>query len=284
MSWKKLKTLLPLLVLAAMILLIYRESKNYMEQIRPEPVQVQPEENRVSDGERSRSEVMNEYDRYCSDLQKKLARERELKDSRIFWKPINRKDSYNNELQFYSSDNVIIKEDSIGITSRKEERENKAYTSGLVESTNAYRYGYFEFNIEISEGKGIFPAIWMMPDDGSAYPEIDIFEMIGSDPYSFYGVIHYLEDGVKKSKYFRHEVPRKEKYCVSLKWDMDSLTWYIDNREMMVLTNGVPSGLMYIIVNQAVGGDWPGDPEDTAFPCKFKVLSSQIQPVFKKGR
>jgi beta-glucanase (GH16 family) len=201
------------------------------------------------------------------------------------WISIERKDSYNNELQFYSKDNVVINEDIIEITSRKESRENKMYTSGLVESTFAYKYGYFEFIIEVSEGKGIFPAIWFMPNDGKRLPEIDLFEMIGSEPDIFYGVIHFEEDGIEDRDYFAHKVQRKKEYTVSLEWKPESLTWHIDNQEIYSTTKGVPQEYMYIIINQAIGGNWPGNPdEDTIFPNKFKILSTYINPVFKKGR
>jgi len=201
------------------------------------------------------------------------------------WRALERKDSYNNELQFYTIDNVSINGDIIEITSKEETREDKIYTSGFVESTNMYKYGYFEFNIQISEGKGLFPAIWFLPSDGDALPEIDLFEMIGSEPCIFYGVIHFEKDGVQGYNHFLHKVPTKQEYYVSLQWEMESLTWYIDNQEIYTTTKGVPKEYMYIIINQAIGGNWPGSPDNsTIFPNHFKVISTQIDPVFKEGR
>jgi len=159
------------------------------------------------------------------------------------------------------------------------------YTSGLVESTRAYKYGHFEFAIKTSEGKGIFPAIWFLPNDGGELPEIDVFEMIGNKPYTFYGVIHFMKDDVQDSDYFSHKVEKKEQYRVSLEWNAHSLTWYIDGQEIYTTTQGVPQEYMYIIINQAIGGDWPGYPdEETVFPNQFIILSSNIASVFEKGR
>jgi len=209
----------------------------------------------------------------------------EQESSMVLWKAVERKDSYNNELQLYSKDNAVFNGDTIEIISKKEEREGKLYTSGLVESTHAYKYGYFKFNIEISEGKGIFPAIWFMPEDGDKLPEIDLFEMIGDEPYTFYGVLHFEEDSVQDSDYFAQEVPIKHQYSVALKWTEESLSWYIDGQEMYSTAQGVPQEYMYIIINQAIGGDWPGNPNsDTIFPSQFKILSSHLEPIFKKGR
>lgn len=205
--------------------------------------------------------------------------------STSYWKIIEREDSYNNELQYYSKDNVIIKENMIEITSKKEVRGNKKYTSGIVESTRAYKYGYFEFSVMLSKGKGLFPAIWFLPNAGGPLPEIDLFEMIGSEPNVFYGVIHYKENGIQKSDYFAQEISIKDHYSVSLKWQKDALTWYIDNQEIYTTTQGVPQEYMYIIINQAIGGDWPEDPDDdTVFPNQFKVISKCIDPDFSKGR
>jgi len=209
----------------------------------------------------------------------------EQKNNTVLWEAVERKDSYNNELQFYSKANVVFNGDTIEIISKKEEQEGKLYTSGLAESTHAYKYGYFEFAIEISEGKGIFPAIWFMPVDGDTLPEIDLFEMIGSKPYTFYGVIHFEENNVQDSDYFAQEVPIKNQYSVALKWTEESLTWYIDRQDVYSTAQGVPQEYMYIIVNQAIGGDWPGNPDaDTIFPSTFKIISSHLEPVFKKGR
>lgn len=201
-----------------------------------------------------------------------------------FWRPIERRDSFNNELQFYSKNNVAIEGDSIEIISKKEEMEDKKYTSGQVESNYAYKYGYFEFTIEISEGKGIFPAIWFLPINELPLPEIDLFEMIGSEPHSFYGVVHFEKDGARDSDYFVHEVPPKDQYSVALKWTKEALTWYIDHQEIYSTTQGVPQDFMYILINQAIGGDWPGKPDDSIFPNKFKILSMHIEPEFEKGR
>jgi beta-glucanase (GH16 family) len=205
-------------------------------------------------------------------------------DNRL-WKAVERRDSYNNELQYYSRNNADIREGSVIITTKKETIGNKAYSSGLVESTSAYKYGYFEFTIQVYEGKGLFPAIWLLPVSGESLPEIDIFEMIGSEPNVFYGVIHFEENEIKDSDYFAHTVPEKELYTVALDWKAEILAWYIDGKQAFTTNRGVPQEYMYIIINQAVGGDWPGHPdENTVFPCRFVIHEINIEHQFLKGR
>lgn len=180
---------------------------------------------------------------------------------------------------------IVFDGDTINITSRKESIYDKVYTSGMVESTNSYKYGFYEFVIEISEGKGLFPAIWLLPEAGDSLPELDIFEMVGNKPYRFYGVIHFEDNGMPDTSYFSHNVPIKYQYTVSLEWHANSLTWFIDNEEIFTTTQGVPQEFMYIIINQAVGGNWSGNPDDnTIFPSQFKIISSRVEPIFKKAR
>jgi len=264
MSNIKIKKLILLAFLVVLLLIFIRLMIEYISQIKKESENIKADK------------VKNEY-LFPSSW-------RSHRDIREHWIPIERKDSYNNELQYYSRDNVYFDKASIEIISRKETKEDKEYTSGLVESSCAYKYGYFEFTIETSQGKGIFPAIWFLPDENKGLPEIDIFEMIGSEPHRFYGVVHYEQNGAKLTDYFAHDVPAKDKYVIALEWKEDRLIWYIDGSKIYETKSGVPQEYMYLIINQAVGGDWPGNPDDKAFPTRFKILSMSIKPMFMKGR
>jgi len=204
-------------------------------------------------------------------------------DSDNLWRVIERKNNYNNELQYYNRENVLFLNDRIVITSKKEKKEDKNYTSGLVESNYGYLYGYYEFSIRLSYGKGIFPAIWFMPIEDISYPEIDVFEMIGSEPEIFYGVIHYVDKNNKKLRdYFTKRVEVKDSYKVALEWTKEEIVWYIDDTVVFRTGNGVPNQYMYIIINQAVGGNWPGEPNiETKFPSKFVIENIIIKPTNK---
>lgn len=215
----------------------------------------------------------------------KSMNQKDTVSNKVQWHAVERKENYNNELQYYSKDNAVINSNNIVITSRKETKEGKEYTSGLVESKYSYKYGNFKFSIEIAEGKGLFPAIWLLPDNGYSLPEIDIFEMIGSDPYLFYGVIHFKESGVQKSDYFKHKVINKNQYSISLQWNKEKLAWYIDDEEIYTTAQGVPQEHMYVIINQAIGGNWAGVPDDkTIFPNQFRVFDMEIESESMKWR
>lgn len=228
----------------------------------------------------------NNNDKMSKDDDKESLKDIKNKKKLELWCPIERKDNYNNELQYYSKNNVVFNNSEIAITSKKEDKDNKSYTSGMIESNYAYLFGNFKFDIQISKGKGIFPAIWLMPSNNSSYPEIDIFEMIGSEPNIFYGVIHYYTTlNEKLRSYFSYEVKSKDNYTIELKWNKDELIWYIDGNIVHRFVDYIPSDYMYIIINQAIGGNWPGSPDiDTIFPNTFIVKNIEIKPVYEKRR
>lgn len=196
------------------------------------------------------------------------------------WELVDRENSYDGELQYYSSENVSFEGERIIICTKEEEKGDKNYTSGMVISKNTFLYGSFFFDIQISEGKGLFPAIWLLPDKDKPLPEIDIFELIGSEPANFYGVVHYGTRSRPKKEYFCQQVPVKDEYQVGLIWKQDLLEWYIDGELVFQTDKGVPDEPMNLIINQAVGGNWPGEPDDeTQFPAEFIIKSMDIQPL-----
>lgn len=285
MHSKELRRIILVVFFALIILIAFVEFSINMRRIKQGNIRNQEKAAGVSETPALEGNDRQTYYVSNIDISKKITDDGKSENKRNYWRVIERKDSYNNELQFYSKDNIAVKDNIIIITSKEETKEDKEYTSGQLESTSAYKYGYFEFTIMISEGKGLFPAIWLLPQDGYIFPEIDIFEVIGNDAYNFYGVIHYMEKGIKTSDYFVHEVPKKDQYSVALLWSEGSLTWYIDNQEIYTTSKGVPQDYMYIIINQAIGGDWPGAPDDTTvFPSQFIIRSTRIEPVYVKGR
>jgi len=151
-------------------------------------------------------------------------------------------------------------------------------------------YGRIEARIKIPSGKGIWPAFWMLGDDiGSAgWPtcgEIDIMETIGSDPSTLHGSMHgpgysggspltastKLADSAKLSDDF---------HLYSVEWAPNSVKFYLDSTLYETRTPAdIPAGTQwvynhpfFIILNLAVGGQWPGSPDQsTPFPAQMLV-------------
>lgn len=184
------------------------------------------------------------------------------------WNIIEAEPFKNNELQTYTKSAVTVEDGMLKITSGK---EGKGYTSGAVTTENKqlFRYGRIEIRAKLPSGKGMFPAFWLLPQSGELYPEIDIIEFLGDDPDSIWHVMHYEKGGEKRkySRKYQGESFDSGFHIFSLEWTEKSLKWFIDGVETYSVKDNIPSGKMFLYINTAVGGDWPGSPgESTEFP------------------
>jgi beta-glucanase (GH16 family) len=149
--------------------------------------------------------------------------------------------------------------------------ENYPYVSGLISTQPSFSqtYGYFEMRAELPQGKGLWPAFWMLPTDDSWPPEIDVVESIG-DPSHVYMTAHsqYTKsDGAEAS------ITPNTFHTFAVSWDKRDLVWYIDGGEAArVPTPDDMHKPMYMLANLAVGGNWPGAPDrSTPFPAKLMI-------------
>lgn len=187
--------------------------------------------------------------------------------------------AYNRELQKYVCEQVKIDGNTITLTADLTEN---GYVSGKVESKMAFRYGTFAFRVNTIQKGGLFPAIWMLPSDEERYPEVDIYEMIGSEPYRFYGGIHYLHGNTQQKEFFTHSLSTKKMnspYVLKFEWAPDKLSWYVDDVIVGSIWHDSPDVPMYLICNLAIGGSWAGTPLDRVFPESFEVEILEFEPV-----
>jgi beta-glucanase (GH16 family) len=147
----------------------------------------------------------------------------------------------------------------------------RPYESGVVTTQPSFSqlYGYFEARVKLPEGKGLWPAIWMLPADLSWPPEIDIMESIG-DPLTAYMSIHSKTDGAFTQTV---KLPDKGFHTYAVSWGPQTMIFYVDGVEAARWPT--PADMhkpMYMIANLAVGGQWPGAPDaSTQFPAAFVV-------------
>ena len=148
------------------------------------------------------------------------------------------------------------------------------YTSGIITSDHSFAqtYGYFEMRAQLPTGQGIWPAFWLLPTDQTWPPEIDIMELIGSEPTTLYNFVHYGNNiAADGATYEAGMTTGFHTYGVD--WEPDYITWYFDGTAVSKLPT--PDGVdkpMYILADLAVGGDWPGSPNaSTPFPADFKI-------------
>src|SRR4051812_466582 len=159
--------------------------------------------------------------------------------------------------------------------------DGQQYTSGMINTFHSFSqtYGYFEMRAELPAGQGIWPAFWLLPQDGSWPPEIDIMEMLGDDPETLYTTVHSLAPGQTPGNHTMSQgvsnVAEMSSgyHTYGVDWQPDMLTFYFDGQE--VYRTPTPADLnkpMYMIANLAIGGTWPGDADSTTrFPAQMNI-------------
>lgn len=195
----------------------------------------------------------------------------------------------NEELQEYttSTDNVFVRDGNLVIKAIKSEKDGKDYyTSGKVTAQNKkdFTYGKVVARAKAPEGKGLWPAIWMMPQDESYYGqwpkcgEIDIMEVLGSDVKTAYGTLHYGEPhGEQQGTVVLDNGSLADDFHeYSVEWEPGEMRWYIDD-ELYLTVNDWFTAVQgedekpypapfdqpfFVQMNFAVGGTWPGDPDE----------------------
>lgn len=184
----------------------------------------------------------------------------------------------NNELQFYTPDNVAVEGDHLKLISKEETYKNRNYTSGAIHTKDkfSFQYGKVEMRAKIPSGQGIFPAFWMLPNvDDTWLPEIDIMEMVGHNPDEIWMVVHWLDNEGNLTNVAKSHIGTDYSnsfHTYGIEWSPEKITWFIDEEELFSTSVFVPQVEMYLYLNTAVGGDWPGSPDETTiFPQYFEV-------------
>lgn len=190
-----------------------------------------------------------------------------------YWNAVEAAPFKNNELQTYTKDHV---DEANGFLNLVSSFQNNEYLSGAVTTNNKqlFRYGRIDVKAKLPRGKGIFPAIWLLPQSDASFPEIDIIEFLGSKPNEIWHVMHYEQNGERNRAF--HKVTAddfsSDFHVFSLEWTEQSMTWLIDGKITYTVDSYVPSEKMYLYINTAVGGNWPGNPnKDTEFPQTMQI-------------
>jgi beta-glucanase (GH16 family) len=202
----------------------------------------------------------------------------------------------NNELQYYTAPpmNAYTDSGSLVILSMKEDYMGKQYTSARMRTKykGDWTYGMVVVRAKLPSGKGMWPAIWMLPTDFAygGWPksgEIDIMEMLGHETNKVYGTIHYASSsGGHLQSGGNYVLPKgsfsSEFHTFSLIWDATGMDWYVDSIKYYSVDHATPfDKRFHMLLNVAVGGDWPGSPDKTTiFPQRMYV---DYVRVYKKN-
>ena len=217
----------------------------------------------------------------------------------------------NNELQYYTNrdKNARVENGNLVIEAHEESYEGYEYTSAKLttQGKGDWTYGKFEIRAKMPEGKGIWPAIWMMPTDDNLYSswpaggEIDIMELLGHAPDTIHGTLHYgqpheqvqgsysLSDGTTFAEDF---------HTFAVEWEPGEFRFYVDGILYAKQNNWFSKSPLeggeytypapfdrdfFLQLNLAVGGNWPGNPDETT---KFtqKMLVDYVRVYEREGQ
>ncbi len=154
------------------------------------------------------------------------------------------------------------------------------YTSGLLTTQGSFAqtYGYFEIRADNPAGKGLFPAFWLLATDGKWPPEIDVYEQIGSArSYVSNGVLGSLGNAHVKGTYVGLDATAGF-HTYSMDWTAQTITFYFDGKQTyQVATPQQLHKPMYVLIDLAVGGNWPGSPDATTDWSKADLLIDYVR-------
>ena len=223
----------------------------------------------------------------------------------------------NQELQYYTSEpeNAFVKDSLLTIRAVKETLHGCGYTSARLKTrrrdgTPLFNklYGRVEIRAKVPCGKGLWPALWMLPQDDNyggwaASGEIDLMEIAGEKPHEVLSSIHFGSSGSEARALITtvYRLPQassvQDWHVYSVEWEPGEIRFYVDGTHTVTHDHwwscsktlsglGVPAGRasdinpwpapfdqpFYLLMNVAVGGNFPGVPNpETQFPAELVV-------------
>jgi beta-glucanase (GH16 family) len=198
----------------------------------------------------------------------------------------------NNELEWYLPQQVSVSDGALRLTAepspvRGSDGRSYNFRSGMVTTGPppmsedapaklAFTYGSVEARLRIPAGRGLWPALWLLPASRESVPEIDVLEAVGQDPSHVVMHLHPKDRSVRPpNKGYRIPGPdlAEDWHTLRLDWSDNRLDFFVDGTRVWRVTgNQVPDEPMYVVLNLAVGGDHPGPPDsETPFPATFAI-------------
>ncbi|MFJ2788091.1 MULTISPECIES: ricin-type beta-trefoil lectin domain protein [unclassified Streptomyces] len=207
----------------------------------------------------------------------------------------------NHERQYYTAGTANAALDGQGrlvITARKENPANHACWYGRCEYTSARlntagrfttTYGHVEARMKVPRGQGMWPAFWMLGNDigqvgWPASGEIDVMENVGFEPSTVHGTLHGPGYSGAGGIGAAHTLPGGQAFAdafhtFAVDWSPGRVSWSVDGTVYQTRTPADLGGRtwvfdkpFFLILNLAVGGYWPGDPDgSTSFPQQLVV-------------
>lgn len=199
---------------------------------------------------------------------------------------------HNGEAQYYHPSAVTVSNGLMTITSTNTPRGGRAYTSGRLDTDGKqeFLYGKFEMRGRLPRTQGLWPAFWLLPASDVWPPEIDIMELLGHQPTRTYASNHW---GTVQTHQYQTTSWDGPDFSTTFnvfacEWWPDRVDFFVNGTLIATHRNQIPQDDMYVILNTAVGGFWPGYPDtSTVFPQRFQVdyvrVSQWSEPLLRNS-
>jgi len=232
----------------------------------------------------------------------------------------------NEELQYYTDArrNAEVKDGVLTIRAVKEALHGCGYTSARLKTKQrdgttlfSTKFGRIEFRAKVPWGKGLWPALWMLPvadkyGGWAASGEIDLMEIAGERPHEVLNSIHFGSTAPRRTLITTvHALPEgslvSDWHSYAVEWEPGALRFYVDEVQTCTYDHWWSCGVVkdgqgveatnagelhpwpapfdqpfYLVMNVAVGGNFPGVPNtETQFPAMLVV--DYVRVFEKKG-
>jgi beta-glucanase (GH16 family) len=191
----------------------------------------------------------------------------------------------NHEEEYYQASNATVANGNLVITAQKQAVGGQPYTSARMNTMGKFtaEYGRVEARIKLPLGQGMWPAFWMLGANINtvSWPtcgEMDIMEHINADS-TIYGTMHWNVNGHVQYGQTTTISNPGDYHIYAIEWDANSIRWYVDNT--LYVTGNIANNIngtnafhlpFFIILNLAVGGDFPGlTVDDSKLPASMYV-------------
>ncbi len=199
-------------------------------------------------------------------------------------------DKFNNEWERYrDNNNHVLDSSGLRLTARVVGGlKDGGIESGMLRSKWTGKYGFFECSMKVPKGRGLWPAFWINPQTGWP-PEIDVLEIVNNGRDSTRNSFHFLhgkntgnaeiESVLDKGSSYRPPFDFAEGFhTFAVEWTPDTVSHYVDGKLVVkrrfywTHDDGSDGGPAHVLVNLAVGGDWPGPPQNQSdFPAELAI-------------
>lgn len=193
------------------------------------------------------------------------------------------------EWQHYVPDALELDDGLLIIRAEEREVRGRDFASGIITTQGLFdqQYGFFELRARVPNGQGLWPAFWLLPSQENYPLEIDVFEILGHETDVVYMTNHWRDpsgEHVFDTQGLEGPDFSEAFHTFAIHWTAEEITWYVDGVEAARELEGIPHEPMFMLINLAVGGEWPGYPDETTpFPSEMEVDYVRVAQMVCSG-